>query len=123
MAPDILDDGVVDFKARADLAFARLDEIDAGALVPHEIIGFQRLVQHQHVEGIGHGEQTAAELRSHVVAVPPGELHRHLNPAEVFGYVLDPYAHAPVGRPQPQQVFHRPGFKQQSHEEILSQRH
>ncbi|EJT83888.1 hypothetical protein PPS11_29173 [Pseudomonas putida S11] len=99
---DFVQQRVIDVEFGIHRAFARRNEIDAGGLVPDDVVTPQLLDQQQHVERVDHAVQAAAALGADVVAVPAGQLHRHLDAAQVRADVLYADTSAEVRREQVQ---------------------
>src|ERR1700730_954197 len=62
----------------------RLEELDRCALVPDHVPVSELHHEHEHEERIAHRVERASELRPDEVAIPVGELHLHLEDAQVL---------------------------------------
>src|SRR5690606_16378359 len=72
---NLIQDRIINIKAGPHLASSRGYIFDRSPLIPDVIIASQIVHQHQHIPGIGHGEQTASEMHPDIIAVVPAQLH------------------------------------------------
>src|SRR5258708_29218356 len=111
--------GVVDDGGGIEGGAAGFAEAYGGGLVPDDVARSEDLDEHDHVDGVEGAIEAAAEDRADVVARAPRQRHVDADLAEVGGDVVDPRAHAAVGREEVQlpaqpagggRFRHRPAF-------------
>src|SRR5690606_35488470 len=88
LVADLDQQGVVDTEIGIHRALAGADEVDAGGFVPDDVIVAEQRHQQQHVEGVDHAVQRAAELGADEVAVVPAQGHLHPSMASVRADLL-----------------------------------
>lgn len=87
-------------KCCLNLFFYGFDKRDMPGFIP-DIVGFAEVFdQHQHVKGIGHGKQAAAEMGAHIVGIEGCQPECRDNFAPIPGDVLHMYAGSQKGGPQ-----------------------
>ncbi len=102
---DIGDLVIGDPECRPDRSPPGLDKLNAGRLVPDDIISAHHLDQHQHIERIGHGIERPSEMSLDIVPVIPSQFHQHYKFPEIRRNPGYANACSPIGRIKIQQDF------------------